>query len=305
MELDIGEALRDGIDRVTERNGLLLVGAFVLAGIASTVVTQTLTAHVVDVAAEFARQQGEPFDPSQAGPTPLAVSLPLWLTLILALGLALLVEALHIVAIRTFVSNERRTLPPEFLRRRIAWTTTNGFLGGIVVIVLLILPLAIASVISAVTRVVVGEAASLLVLAVGLLIGGIITIFLFVSFFFVRQEIAVEDVNFVDAMAESWSLTEGNRVEVFVLGLVLGFVEVVAGVPSLAQQAADPAAVVVVATVFSSVAGVFVIGVATRAYAQMRVSDGDQTPPNGNHESEPETEDQYAGALGPEDLEPP
>lgn len=278
MALDIGEALRDGIDRVTERNGLLLVVAFVLAGIASTVVTQTLTAQAVDVAAEFARQQGEPFDPSQAGPTPLAVPLPLWLTLLLALGLALLVETLHIVAIRTFASDERRALPAEFVRRRIAWVTLNGFVGGIAVAGLVVIGL------------------------VFLIVPGI---FLYVGFFFVRQEIAVEDVNFVEAMAESWALTAGNRVEVFVLALVLVLVEVVAGLPSLAQQAVDPAVVVLVATVFSSIAGVFVVGVATRAYGQLRESDAEPTPPDGKPESEPETEDQYAGALGPEDLEPP
>lgn len=278
MALDIGEAVRDGIDRVTARNGVLLMGAFVLVGIASTIVTQTVTAETVDVLTEIARQQGESFDPSRVGPTPLAVPLPLSVALVAALALALLVEALHIVAIRTFVSDERRVIPAEFARRHIAWVTLNGFVGGIVVAGLVILGL------------------------VFLILPGV---FLYVAFFFVRQEIAVEDDNFVEAMAASWSVTAGNRIEVFVLVLVVVLIEIVAGSPSLAQQSFDPAAVVLVATIASSIAGVFAIGIGTRAYAQLRETEGESEAPNGEPESDDEVEDPYAGALGPEDLDPP
>lgn len=292
MGLDIGEALRDGADRVTARNGLVLMGVFVAVGVASTVVTQTLTDQLARTMAEFARQQGEPFDPSRLGPTPLSVPLPVSVTLVLALGLALLVEALHIVAIRTFVSDARRSIPAAFVRRHIAWVTLNGFVGGIVV------------------------AALVLVGLVFLVVPGL---FLYVAFFFVRQHIAVEDVTFVDAMAESWSLTAGERVEVFVLAVVLVLVEVVAGIPSLLLQPVDPAVAALVATLASAVAGVFVIGVGARAYAQLRADERRATGHGGTagsdtngdvgsedvDDDEDEDEDPYAGALGPDDLEPP
>lgn len=272
MTLDIGEAVRDGVDRATERNGLLLMGAFVLLGVASAVVTQTFTAETATVLAEFARQQGEPFDPSQLGPTPLALPLPLGVALALALVLALLAEALRIVAVRTFVSSERAGVPREFVRRRIAWVTLNGFFGGIVV------------------------GALVLIGTVFLIIPGV---FLYVSLFFVRQEIAVEDKNFIDAMADSWALTKGERVEVFVLALVVLFLGLFAGLPSLAVGEFNQAASVLVNAVLSAVVGVFVIAIVARAYAQMRADEEEPEP-------EPDQDvDEYTGALGPEDLDPP
>lgn len=283
MTLDIGEALRDGVDRLTTTNGFVLLGAFVLLGVLSAVITQTVTAESVARLVEFARQQGEPIDPSRFGPTPLALGLPLTVSLVLAFLVALLAEVVHIVAIRTFVSEERSTVPLDFLQRRIAWVTFNGFFGGIVVGVLVILGLFL------------------------LIVPGV---FLYVGFFFVRQEIAVEDKNFVDAMADSWQLTKGNRVEVFVLGLVLLFVELVAGIPSVALGSVDPTAAVLVGAVLSAVAGAFVVATAARAYVQLRESEEESRSDERGEAStgtEPdgESDDMYTQALGPDDLDPP
>jgi len=240
MALDIGEAVRDGVDRATERNGLVLMGAFVLLGVASAVVTQTFTAETATVLAEFARQQGEPFDPTQLGPTPLALPLSLGVALALALALALVAEALRMVAVRTFVSSQRAGVPREFVRRRIAWVTLNGFFGGVVVGALVIIGL------------------------VFLVVPGV---FLYVSFFFVRQEIAVEDKNFVEALSGSVRLTKGNRFELFALAVVLFAIGVAVSILAAFVPGISGA---ILAVVLSAGVGVYVSAAAAAAYRQLR-----------------------------------
>lgn len=276
MSLDIGTALREGFDRTTERNALLLMVAFVLVGVASTVVTETVTAGLIDALERVAQQQGQAgeFDPSAFGETPLALPLPLGVALALAFLLALVGEALSIVTLRTFVSGERERVPGRFLRRRIAWVTANGFVGGIVVGAFVV---------------------------VGLLLLVVPGLFLFVAFFFVRAEIAVEDTNFVNAMAESWKLTKGDRIEVFALAVVLVVVELVASAPAFGLGFVDAALASLVGAVVSGAVGVFVAATVARTYVQLREDRGE--PAEGtDDESE---EDPYAGALGPDDIDPP
>lgn len=305
MTLDIGEAVRDGVDRATERNGLALMGAFILLGVASAVVTQTLTAELV---AEFPQQQERPaLSPENLGPTPLALPLPFGAALAAAFALALVAEALYIVAVRTFVSDERSTVPGEFVRRRIAWVTINGFLGGVVVLTLLILPLVVAFLLAGGVQLAVGRVAGLVALLGGLLVGGVIAAFLYIAFFFVRQEIAVEDKNFIDALADSWTLTGDSRIELFVLALVILVVELLARFPYLGLDVVEQptsllvGTLVLLGTVISAVVGVFVIAVVSRAYVQLREA---EPLPEPEEETEPD-EDEYTGALGPEDLDPP
>lgn len=280
MSLDIGAALREGVDRTTERNALLLMVAFVLLGVASAVATDTFFARTIEALERIAEEQGQAgaFDPATLPNTPLAAPIPLWAALALAFALALVGEALSLVTLRTFVSDERERVPGEFLRRRIAWVTANGFVGGIVVGVLVV---------------------------VGLVFLVIPGLFLYVAFFFVRAEIAVEDTNFVDAMAESWALTRGNRIEVFALGVVLFVVGLLAIAPTVGLGSVDAALASLVGTVLSAVATVFVAATVARAYVQLREFDEPDATGTVEDEDEDDEEDPYAGALGPEDLDPP
>lgn len=277
MSLDIGAALREGFDRTTERNALLLMVAFVLVGAASAVATDTLTAEAVAALERLAQQDpAAEFDPAALPEAPLALPIPLGVALALAFALALVGEALSIVALRTFVSGERERVPGEFLRRRIAWVTANGFVGGIVVGALVV---------------------------VGLVLLVVPGVFLYVAFFFVRAEIAVEDTNFVDAMAESWALTRGDRIEVFALAIVLFVVGLFASAPTVGLEFVDPALASLAGTVVSGVISVFVAATVASAYTQLRGDEyGDEPPESDTDEDE---EDPYAGALGPEDLDPP
>lgn len=278
MSLDIGAALREGLNRTTERNALLLVAAFVLIGVASAVVTDTLTAGAVGALERLAEQQngGAEVEPATLPDTPLALPIPLWVALGLAFALAIVGEALSIIALRTFVSGERKHVPGEFLRRRIAWVTANGFVGGIVVMALVVL---------------------------GLLFLIVPGLFLYVAFFFVRAEIAIEDTDFLDAMAESWALTRGNRIEVFALAVVLIVIELFANAPTVGLEFIDPALAALAGAIVSGVVAVIVAATVARAYVQLR-QDGRKPTPSGADKAEDE-EDPYAGPLGPEDLDPP
>jgi len=205
MTIDIGDVLREGFDRTVARNGLLLAAVFVGFGIVNAIVQQSLNR------VQFDRF----FDSGELAPlfddlpitlqefndivreaTPLAYleSQSLGVLVGLALVFAVVAEAIRIVAVRTFVSERTGTVPTEFLSRNIAWAVVNGIVGGIVVGILVVVGL------------------------VFLVVPGIV---LAVALIFVRQEIAVEDENFVAAIANSWSLTSGHRIELFGLAAIL------------------------------------------------------------------------------------
>lgn len=241
MSLDIGAALRDGASRTTERNALALMAAFVVLGLATTVVLQSFYAWYFEFLTTL---EGAPTG-VEAPPTPLSVPLPIGVTLAAWLAVALLAEATRIVAIRVFVSEERRAIPGHLARRNLPLAVLNGFVGGLVVSVL------------------VGLGTLALVLP---------GIFLAVSFYFVRQRIAVEDENFVDAMVESWSLSKGDRIELAVLALVVVVVSLSVFLPVFGLQLVVGRSSVVPPLVQSVVRAplvVFGIAVAARAYVQL------------------------------------
>lgn len=279
MSLDIGAAITEGVKRLRSRDGLVLVGAFLVVGVLSSVATQSLTVELSEALLRFAESPDAPpgtdievfreqVQQARAS-SPLAVDVTAAGAFGLAFLLGIVAEALRIVAVRVFYApaDDR----PTDLTRNLAFATVNGFLGGIVVSVL------------------VGIGFVLLVLP---------GIFLALALFFVRQEIAVEDRNFVDAMAESWALTKGNRLNLLGLVLVLVIIGLVAFVPTLAASAIGQVGTIAVGAVVSPIVTVFAIAATTRAYAQLKeVEDSDPEPKD--------EEDEPIGALGPDDLPEP
>lgn len=241
MSLDIGDALRDGASRTAERNALALMAAFVALGLASTVVMQSFYASYFEFVTTM---EGAPAGFEQPA-TPLALPLPIGLTLGLWLVVALVAEAVRIVAVRVMVSDVTDSIPGTLVARNLPLAVVNGFVGGIVVSVLV---------------------------GLGTLIFVLPGIFLAISFFFVRQRIAVEDENFVDAMVASWELSSGDRVELAVLALALFAVALVALVPTVAFGAVFGQSSPVPQLLQSLVGGpvaVFGVAVAARAYVQL------------------------------------
>jgi hypothetical protein len=168
----------------------------------------------------------------------------------------ILAEAANLVAVRAFFAESGRALSGELVRRNIVVATLNGIVGGIVVQV---------------------------VIAIGLVFLIVPGVFFAIAFLFLRQEIAIEDTGFVDAMADSWQLTSGDRLELFalVLGVVV-LVTVVSTAMPLVFEIASPLLGAVVSILLGGVTAVFGTAVVTRAYAQLHadravVRNGDDT----------------------------
>ncbi|MFB6173807.1 MAG: hypothetical protein ABEI39_04115 [Halobacteriales archaeon] len=245
MALHVGDIVREGARRTVGRNSLGLIGAFLLVRLASAVASETLLRANRRVLTGLGG--GGPADAlaGVGGPTPLALALPLPAALVLVAALAVLAEAVRIVAVRTLVRGATDRLPRAVLRRRIGWATLNGMIGGVVVGVLI---------------------------AVGLVVLIAPGVFLAVVFLFVRGEVAVADKNVIDAMAGSWDLTSGHRVELLALVLVLVAAGVAGALPSVVLGAVDPLLGALSGALAGAVTTVFAVAVTARAYVQLRAA---------------------------------
>ena len=270
MSLSVGDALRDGLRLTFEREGLTLIGAFLVVRFASAVATNTLNRANLALARELGAVPGDGMGvlPGPDAATPLALGLGVTGAFLLFLAVAVVAEAARIVAVRTFVSD-----PSGGSRgRNLATATVNGFVGGIVVLVLVL---------------------------VGLLLLVVPGVFLAISFFFVRQEIAVRDVTFVEAMGGSWELTAGRRLEVFGLALALFVLGVLAALPTVLLGAASPELGTLVGALVRGAFVVFAVASVTRAYVQLREA------AEAAEENEGPAGPSYEGALSADDLPPP
>ena len=255
MSLRIGEALSEGVRRTFTHDGLVLAIVFVLIGIVTALATQTIVAEVVDGTIEALRAESgtapNDFSPDEIdrietaleGQVPLALPIsPLVAGLLLVLT-GVLAEAANLVAVRAFFAESGRALSGELVRRNIVAATLNGVVGGIVVSI---------------------------VVGIGLLFLVVPGILFAIAFLFLRQEIAVEDESFVGAMASSWQLTKGDRLELFALVLgVIVLVTVVSTVVPILLGVVSPLVNVVISVLLGGVTAVFGTATITRAYAQL------------------------------------
>jgi hypothetical protein len=232
VSLEIGSALRYGFDRLFERNGLILVGVFVVVGMVGAVASQTVSQAAFDWAMQQPDFQ-EVMDQPGAAPAledfdgnTLAVPGGFGVAAVLVLVSALASEASRVIADRTFVSDERETLYEP--TRNLLPAVVFSFLAGIVAVV---------------------------AVGLGLLFLIIPGIYIALALFFFRQEIAVFDKGPFDALVDSWSLTKGNRLELFLFGLALA---VVAFLVNTAGGLAFGLLPSVVGTVAGVVVGAFV-----------------------------------------------
>lgn len=263
MTLDISTALRGGFRRTFTPAGLSLAVVFVLVGIASAVASQTLLADVFDSLIEIMRSQQGPGDDEFTrqeirmtasllrGRTPLALPIPLSVAGLLFVLSAVFAEVARLVTARVAFDEGGADAGGGRLRRNLGRATLNGIVGGIVVDVVIVL----------------GGIVGL----VGIVIGGVVVaLFLAMSFLFLRQEIAIEDKNFVDAMTDSWTLAKGNRLELFTLVFVVVIaVGVVSAILTAVFGVVDPTVGVAVGLLVGGLTAVFGTAVVTRAYAQL------------------------------------
>lgn len=247
MTLEIGTALREGFERTASRNGLLLIGVFLAFGLANAVVGQSFSEATFRLV-ERTEPIGPAPDPSMAerGDLPFALGLPVALAAALSVVAFVVEEGLRVVSIRVFASEHTETLPPEGLTRRVATVTILSAVASVVVAVLT---------------------------AVGLVFLVVPGLYVALSFFFVRQAIAIEDSGLVDALRDSWALTGGNRWELLGLAVVVAVVNLLAGLPGIVLGFASPLVNALFSVVVGAVTTVFGIAVATRAYTQLTDED--------------------------------
>ncbi|MWG35929.1 hypothetical protein [Halomarina oriensis] len=248
MSLNIGSAVRYGFDRLFERNGLLLVGVFVVVGLLGTVASQTLTVG----SAGFGTQPtggtgGMTGIPGLMGAEETPLALPLDAGAALGLGLALTLvgavagEALRIVADRTFVSEATEQLYEP--SRNIVMATLFGIVAGIIAAVAVFI-------------------GTILLVVPGIYIG--------LGLFFFRQEIAVFDKGPVDALADSWSLAKGHRWSLFGFAVVLVVVSLLVTAANFVFiLIAGPIAGSVVSILLGAFVGMFSSAATAGAYRQL------------------------------------
>ena len=290
MGLDIGQALREGASRTATKNGLILAAVFAGIALLTTVLLQTFSAAVFDsilstfqgaspqelglTQAEYDRAIGELESTARSvrETAPLALELSAGVAAAGLVVLAILSETVSIVAVRVFATDEDEQASRDLVTRNILLATLNGFVGGIVVWGLIVVGL------------------------VFLVLPGII---LAVLFYFLRQEIALNDKNFVQAMADSWRLTKGHRIEVFLIAFVLVVVSQLEQLSSAAVGTLSTTGGVVVAALIGGLLSAFGAAVVTRAYVQI---DADEDTDESIETDSDEDEDPYDAALGPDDL---
>lgn len=271
MTFNINDALSEGWDRLTTATGAQLLVAFVAAALAMTVVTNSLMRLVfvesglleqyfTDAPPEAMNEFRQTFTDSIGA---AFLDLPLEGLVALAVVLWLGQVLLRIGAMRWFVEQARTSgLTGSLFTRRILWTLGNLLVGGIL------------------------YAVTVGIGAIFLLVPGI---YLAVALFFYNYEIVVEGENALEALSNSWSMTKGNRLDLFLLGLLFFVIGTVLGWITGPFTIGDPTVRALVSTTVTTLVGILGLAVAAAAYRQL----SGQGPDDGTDE---------LGAVGPDEL---
>jgi hypothetical protein len=183
VTLKIGSSLAGGISRVANRNGLLLMIAYLTIGAAWQIPFYSAVVTGLE-------QSGTPTEnvALPAIDAPLAVSVSAAILMLLGL------QWLTVVAIRTFVGGHTQAIPSEYYTRNIVPVLLNSLAGGLIYGVLMFVG------------------------SVLFVIPGVIA---YVAFIFMLVYVAVEDKNFIAGFRDSWRLTRGNWLRLFGLFLII------------------------------------------------------------------------------------
>ncbi|MCU4719473.1 hypothetical protein [Halapricum hydrolyticum] len=206
--LDLYQLLADAVDSLLSMTGAQIVASLAIVGIASDVLAESLLVRVFEDTLTLVRENADTSQPEvqqlitdlertiEAAGLTVDLSAPVLLVGLLAL--AILVEAIRIVAVRAFANDELDGVPRALAARRLPIAAAYGF----VAVILIYLAIGIVS-----------------VLTFFLLF--VPALFVYIGLLFVRQEIAVADKGPIQAISGSWGLVKGNRWEILGLAVVL------------------------------------------------------------------------------------
>lgn len=263
MSLSIGDSLREGFNRATNRNAGILFVLFCLLTLLSTVARNSATAVMYSRLIEFIEETEGSLPPIYEGITasspPLSISMSLGVVLVFAVVMWIAGEAVRVISDRTFLSEETEQLHEP--TRWIGWATLSSFGFAIIFNCLLVFYAFSIGIVSALNPV---------LTVFWALIGGVVLLVLSILFFFTRQEIAIRDVGPIEAMIGSWSLVRNNEIEVFGLGVVLALIDVGSQVLIFMLGIAGQFLATIVTIITTAALLVFFSAVVAQAYHQLR-----------------------------------
>ena len=233
---EIGAAFSYGIDKLTTHGGAILVAAYVLHQIVTQVSVQSLVAN-------FLADTPSTVQPGQA--SPLAIDMPMSVSIGLLLLLMLVGLVLSVVAMRALYSDIDR-IPTTDHTRRLARTVVVMFFVSIIY----------------------G-----LAVGIGTILFIIPGIFLAVSLIFAQVAVVIEDAGVIEAFQRSWSLTSGNRLQLFFLGFLVFVVAFVLGLVGM-FVGFIPVIGDLVSAAVNAVMSLFSLAVLIGAYKQLAGDDG-------------------------------
>ncbi|MBX0287279.1 hypothetical protein [Haloarcula salinisoli] len=266
MSLDIGDALRSGIDAVTSEDGLLVGAVFLLYSLGSLVVNESLAAELLTLVFEsgvYTAEQRAAIE-SFGGTSPFALGVGLPVTAVLVVVVALAGELVRYWAIRTFAG------PAE--------TATGGLGDRAVMAVVLGGTIALTTLLFQSVLPVVGQLGGLATTLVGSIAGPLGGLVLVTVFVYLRQEIALNDDGYGATVRNSVARFLDDPVSIIVLLVILGLFGLLGSLPGLLVGflgATDTVLTIVsrlLATLLGTVFQVLGVAVVTDAYLQVRAS---------------------------------
>jgi len=256
--LDLVQVLANAVDNFLSVTGGQLVAALAVVGIANGILGQSLLVQILEDVVAYTREALDTSDPAvqenidtieqTVESVGLTVDASVPVLLIGLLGLAVVVEAVRIVAVRAFASGELDGVSTESATRRLPIATAYGFIAVLVTW----------------TAITVLSALTFFLLFIPV-------VFVYLGLLFVRQEIAIADAGLIEAISNSWQLTKGNRWDLLLLVIVLFVVAIVI------QVVTTPVAGtvgLVVSALLGSTEAIFGAALVTEAYVQLRGDTG-------------------------------
>lgn len=239
MSVDIGRVIEEGGRRTIARNGLILVVIAWVLGVLRGFFGSAVIRGIVGQLPGQAGPQGMPFGPGTMGPslglgpgTAGILSAIVWLVTLFLVG----------AAYRTFVTDDTETLPVDRFTRDGGWMWINLLVGWIVFWI---------------------------VVGIGLILIVVPGVFLAVSLLFFGVYVAAEGENFWTAFQSSWALSKGNRLMLFVTGVVVVIISaIIEWVFGLALALGGTLGLVI-GQIGAAFALVFTLATIARAYVQL------------------------------------
>jgi MFS family permease len=238
MTLALRDTLQAGVDRAATRNGLVLIGTFLVLTLLRTGLIWVVSTTYLPLGS------GTPtLSTHSTGTTP--GTSPSFLVSIVSVALVsftggILTIPVRIVAIRTMVSRHTDRIPDEFVFHNMGWASLHTFIGAWLVSILvyglalgILLPsgfLLIAMTNHSTEMWLIGHWlgwTGIVLLALVLLLP---SVFLHLSLLFVSHEISIRDKNVIEAITASWRSCRGNRLRLLVLVLITFLLSIVASV---------------------------------------------------------------------------